>query len=525
MRLHLLLFLFSFSLPCTHSNSIDHLLKWAAKQGANVFNIHIGSSSVITDPHRRSTFFSSGSHSPGTVLTTIPLALSISEQTALNNSLFQTHVARFLRNNITRSNMHPGVRRVDATHKNTNLLQLSSCTAVALFLTLEHLPIPQLPSKWIKYYQTLPSFNHQFNLPQLQHIIQSKQEQNQDQDQDWFQILMETPSMRQRILSSRNEIDQIIQILSDTVFLSLEQAYPNLSQASITTTFIWAFSIVQTRTWTNVDQAFNRNCILFPIIDLFNHNDNGFPFAGIIPFDFVQNNMSTQHTSYISENNITSTTRSNTTTIQNVGIIATENVIRNQEIFISYSGHVDNPKNKKCAQDFLFDFGFVSNPTQLPWCFQLDVKIQPIGNLEIPELIQFQHMLFDQLNATINSTIKIKFKEKDVALPKLLLILLRIIFSDDSDIIEAQKLGNANVPLTLNNERKVLQLLDALMRQHLNELPSSNELDEMLVLKTENENMKTAYRLRIHERRLFQKAIQNIQNECDKVMLNEKLWE
>ena len=33
-----------------------------------------------------------------------------------------------------------------------------------------------------------------------------------------------------------------------------------------------------------------------------------------------------------------------------------------------------------------------------------------------------------------------------------------------------------------------------------------NELYEMLVLKTENENMKTAYRLRIHERRLFQKG-------------------
>ena len=200
---------------------IHNLLAWARHEGGFVDNIAVGSS-YINGAGRALTAVNP--RNKGNVLVSVPLHILITDIVARADPLVQQHVLSFP----------------------SSVLTIDSCMSVTLFLMIEQLALTKIHgpnSKWFTYFKSLPPLNHRFNLPQLEwnSTIEGKKA---------LDVLLSSPSMAQRIYTEQKLHTRALATLKATVFRSLNAAYPQLNYEILTSTFLWAKSIILTRSWT-----------------------------------------------------------------------------------------------------------------------------------------------------------------------------------------------------------------------------------------------------------------------------------
>lgn len=444
LNLVLLVILF----PSSQPNSIKELVQWTTQHGGLTQNWRLGNSSL---PGGGRTAFVVNALQKGDVLVRLPVQLTITHDTVQNHPLFQRYVAT-----VSES-------------------KLESCTSLALFLLLEHLPLGEpVASDWAKYYATLPVKEHNFNLPQF----------HWDDSPEALRVLLSTPSMSSRISNAKQKFEQLISLFSPTIFALLLQEYSHISEHDIISMFLWAYSIVQTRAI-----VYGNKCTLVPMIDLLNHDKEGHLFVVFVYDD-------------------------NDSVIHSVGVVASHNVSAGDEMSFSYTGERAQPK---CAQNMLLDFGFLP---KMAWCVELNVPVAPWTDLQ-SELKTTQRMLLEELGVQIGSTMTIQLREGDAELPMLLMAVSRLLFCENDEILKANKRSSAASLLSTKNERKALRYLHELVTNMLLAIPSLDKEDKLMWSTSKEGQMKIALQVRQHERSFLRKVLDLIGEQWTAVLYND----
>ena len=447
----------------TDKQIIDDLLQWASTSGGIVDNVKVGSSTINGAGRALITI---KPVQQGHVLVSLPLNMLITDEIARSDQLIQDHVLA-----------------VD--------IEVDSCMTVTLYLMLETL-ITQSNSKWIRYYRSLPPIDHLFNLPQLEW-------RNTELGRKALSVLLTSPSMAQRVKTEIRLHESAIRKLNATVFRSIRHTFPNVTEDVLHKVFLWAKSTVLTRSWTKAHSSIQGDCTLVPILDLLNHDDSG---GGLVAVAF----------------------ENDPNDIHSVGVLATQNVNSGAEVVDSYDpADVRKVQQPKCMQEMLLGFGFLPFPSQRSWCFDMTINIKTITFAQ-PALNRLQHTLLAQLGTTRGSQFTTKLREGDIVLPPQLLTAMRLCTSGEREMLIAQSNGNADQPLTMNNERKVLKIIHNVMHANLLSIPSSDLQDEELISKENtDEKMKIALQVRIHERAICRQTLEHISTAWHKILLDDRL--
>lgn len=465
--LQLLLLPFLSSLLVAESDQIiNDLLQWAREEGGIVDNIKVGNSKINGAGRA---LLAINQSREGSVLVSVPKEMLITDIVARSDPMMKKHALSFSKKE----------------------LQLDSCMTVTLFLMMEKLNISGTQSKYIKYFRSLPPIDHTFNLPQLE--WNSTVEGRKALD-----ILHSSPSMSTRLNAERLLQEKAMERLMLTVFPSLMKD-SNHSIDTIIKTFIWAKSVILTRSWTKPHSSIDGECTMVPILDLLNHDEGGGGLVAVA-FDDQPNN------------------------IHSFGVLATTNYSSGDEVVDSY----DPPgtaQKRKCVQDMFIGFGFLpySTKNSRPWCFDMKLTVKT-NTFRLPSTNMKQLQLLQKLNAKPGELFSVQLKEGADQLPLSLLALMRVCIADETDIMIALNRGNASNPLTFRNERKVLSSIYTVMLNNLEKIPSSNEVDlEEIQKGSTDEKVTNALQIRIHERNILIETMSLVKELWFEVMFDDEL--
>ena len=418
------------------------------------------------------------SRQKGDVLVTIPVHMLVTDETARADSLVQQHVMSFD-------------------------FSIDSCLILTLYIMIEKL-ISQKNSKWINFFQTLPSINHNFNLPQFEWHAAGQEAQ------EALEVLFTAPSIAAKMREGAHIHELTLRKLNTTVFASLKRSYSHLTDVEILKTFLWAGSIVLTRSWSDAGGSIPGNCTMVPILDLLNHEDDA---MGMFAMAFDDNPI-----------------------VQAVGVVASKNIAAGSELVASYDPsfdpfHVpmedDNGIPNKCMQDMLLGFGFLPLHSGRPWCFDVDFVISTVI-FQDATLETLRNDLLMQAGTGPGRQYATKLKENNGNIPSALLAVLRLSISGEREMMLIQKRGSADAPFDLATERQVLLLLKNTMVKAMSTIPSAEDQDQerMVAAREEgNDKMAIALEVRIHERRICEQTLEHVKKLWLRVMVDDKLWE
>ena len=449
---------------------ISDLLTWADEEGGIVANIRVGNS-AISGAGRA--LVAIESRNEGQVLVSLPVHLLITDETARASPLVQQHVLSF----------------------GEDQLSLDSCMTVTLFLMLEKL-IAYESSYWNKYYRSLPSMHHDFNLPQFFWNLT-------ESGKAALKVLMTSPSMAVRIEKEQELHQNALRKLNSTVFTSILHQYPHLTPQLVLETFLWAKSNILTRSWTKAHSSIQGECTMVPILDLLNHQDSG---GGLVAVAFEDK----------------------PDVVHSVGVLATKAISSEEEIVDSYDPPDSSSritKEFKCRQEMLIGFGFLPSLTsERHWCFDITINIK-VTTFAHPTLNMLRLKLFAQLGATPGQQFTTKFREGDTKLPSSLLAAMRLCTCGEKEMAVVKTRGEATSALSVENERKVLRMIHNVMQVNVRAIPSSHAEDLMMLQSNTIDNkMRIALEVRVHERMICLQAIEHIKTAWAAVLLNDKLW-
>eukprot|EP01051_Picozoa_sp_SAG22_P001314 SAG22_NODE_50_length_24611_cov_74.139687_7_plen_494_part_00 len=334
--------------------SVQQLLRWADARGAKgCRQLRHGSSA-----YGGSTLTLAATAEPiksGSLQVSVPLELLLTDRVARASPHFAAHVHR--------PDAPAGVA-ASPTEPDDHNRDIDSCSAVALFLLVEKL-LPGQDSKWTAYINALPPPGSRFNIPTWEWGAS-------EAGRAALAVLGSASPSMAALLANATAAHKRDLVRFAPVFRSVAQAGGGGGEvAAVEAGFVWAKSVVQSRSWKKDHDLFAGECMLVPVVDMVNHDDSG---GGLVA---VAGKIAP-------------------TVVHSVGVLATATVQPGQAVTANYdppdsrpaaedaatdddgssSDSVEKAAAAKCIQDMLLTFGFLPTATShRRWCFNLNISL------------------------------------------------------------------------------------------------------------------------------------------------------
>ena len=308
-----------FALLCRAAGEDDHLrmrrlLDWGTSRGAAVNLIRPQDKARSAEDGRA--LYTTVPVKKGTILMFVPSKLLITDVVARRSPLLAKYAFWMLESEQTKQT-------------------LEAPWFVCMFIFLENvIPGQRQASTYAPYYESLPTFDFDFNIPLL---FWKKTKIGREA----LNILMTPEILNTKQRHSGERYQSMLRLMeaSKGVFeaVALETG---LQESRIKQIFLWATSIVISRAWATSNLPIKGACALVPIVDMVNHEEEAEGLVGIA----------------IEPNRV------------GVGIVTKKNLSAAVRVFGNYdapgkcdtdSSQCRENKQPACAESLLFSYGFL----------------------------------------------------------------------------------------------------------------------------------------------------------------------